>query len=113
MKAMKEWKVAMKAAKVAMKAECSKLKKAMKAVECLKATKAKMDEMKPTKRWKPGTLTAIPLDLEKLAKAANEGQELNNMWVDLGKEMIARRYDHRLQGTGRDARLYDLRGLSP
>ena len=94
MKAMKEWKVAMKAAKVAMKAECSKIKKAMKAVECLKATKAKMDEMKPTK---------IPLDLEKLAKAANEGQELN-MWVDLGKEMIARRYDHRLQGTGRDAR---------
>ena len=110
---MKEWKVAMKAAKVAMKAECSKLKKAMKAVVCLKATKAKMDEIKPTKRWKPGTLTAIPLDLEKLAKAANEGQELNNMWVDLGKEMIARRYDHRLQGTGRDARLYDLRGLSP
>ena len=37
-------------------------------------------------------------------QAANEGQELNNMWVDLGKEMIARRYDHRLQGTGRDAR---------
>ena len=84
MKAMKEWKVAMKAAKVAMKAECSKLKKAMKAVECLKATKAKMDEMKPTKRRKAGTLTAIPLDLEKLAKAANEGQELN-MWVELGK----------------------------
>ena len=79
MKAMKEWKVAMKAAKVAMKAECSKLKKAMKAVECLKATKAKMDEMKPTK---------IPLDLEKLAEAANEGQELN-MWVELGKEMDA------------------------
>ena len=75
MKAMKEWKVAMKAAKVAMKAECSKLKKAMKAVECLKATKAKMDEM-------------IPLDLEKLAKAANEGQELG-MWVDLGKERDA------------------------
>ena len=23
-----------------------------------------------------------------------------NMWVDLGKEMIARRYDHRLQGGG-------------
>ena len=101
-KAMKEWKVAMKEAKVAMK-ECSKLKKAMKDVGCLKATKAKINEMKPTKRWKPGTLTAIPLDLEKLAKAANEGQELN-MWVDLGKEMIARRYDHRLQGTGRDAR---------
>ena len=60
----------------------------MKAVECLKATKAKMDEMKPTKRWKAGTLTAIPLDLEKLVKAANEGQELN-MWVDLGKEMDA------------------------
>jgi hypothetical protein len=75
MKAMKEWKVAMKAAKVAMKAECSKLKKAMKAVECLKATKAKMDEM-------------IPLDLEKMAKAANEGQELG-MWVDLGKERDA------------------------
>ena len=96
----------MKEAKVAMK-ECSKLKQAMKDVgclkECSKATKAKIDEMKPTKRWKPGTLTAIPLDLEKLAKAANEGQELN-MWVDLGKEMIARRYDHRLQGTGRDAR---------
>ena len=75
MKAMKEWKVAMKAAKLAMKAECSKIKKAMKAVECLKATKAKMDEM-------------IPLDLEKLAKAANEGQELG-MWVDLGKERDA------------------------
>ena len=60
MKAMKEWKVALKAAKVAMKAECSKLKKAMKVVECLKETK-----------WKAGT---IPLDLEKLAKAANEGQ---------------------------------------
>ena len=74
MKAMKEWKVAMKAAKVAMKAECSKLKKAMKAVECLKATKAKMDEM-------------IPLDLEKLAKAANEGQELG-MWVDLWLDEI-------------------------
>ena len=77
MKAMKEWKVAMKEAKVAMK-ECSKLKQAMKDVgclkECSKATKAKIDEMKPTKRWKPGTLTAIPLDLEKLAKAANEGQ---------------------------------------
>ena len=71
-----------------MKAECSKLKKAMKAVECLKATKAKMDEMQPTKRWNAGTLTAIPLDLEKLAKAANEGQELN-MWVELGKEMDA------------------------
>ena len=78
----------------------------MKVVECLKATKAKMDEMKPTKRWNAGTLTAIPLDLEKLAKAANEGQELN-MWVELGKEMIARRYAHRLQGTGRDARRYD------
>ena len=88
MKALKEWKVAMKAAKGAMKAECSKLKKAMKAVECLKATKAKMDEMKPTKRWEAGTLTAIPLDLEKLAKAANEGQELG-MWVDLGKVMDA------------------------
>ena len=75
MKAVKECKIAMKAAKVAMKAECSKLKKAMKAVECLKATKAKMDEM-------------IPLDLEKLAKAANEGQELG-MWVDLGKERDA------------------------
>ena len=66
---------AMKAAKVAMKAECSKLKKAMKAVECLKATQAKMDEM-------------TPLDLEQLAKAANEGQELG-MWVDLGKERDA------------------------
>ena len=53
--------------------ECSKLKKAMKAVECLKETK-----------WKAGT---IPLDLEKLAKAANEGQELG-MWVDLWLDEI-------------------------
>ena len=86
-KAMKEWEVAKKEAKVAIE-ECSKLKKTMKHVGCLKAAKAKIDEMKPTKRWKPGTLTAIPLDLEKLAKAANEGQELN-MWVELGKEMDA------------------------
>ena len=63
MKAMEDWKVAMKAAKVAMKAECSKLKKAMKAVECLKETK-----------WK-------------LAKAANEGQELG-MWLDLWLDEI-------------------------
>ena len=63
MKAIEDWKVAMKAAKVAMKAECSKLKKAMKAVECLKETK-----------WK-------------LAKAANEGQELG-MWLDLWLDEI-------------------------
>ena len=63
MAAMKEWKVAIKAAKVAMKVECSKLKKAMKAVECLKETK-----------WK-------------LAKAANEGQELG-MWLDLWLDEI-------------------------
>ena len=73
MKAMKDWKAAMKVAKVAMKAECSKLKKAMKVVECLKETK-----------WKAGT---IPLDLEKLAKAANEGQELG-MWLDLWLDEI-------------------------
>ena len=62
MKAMEDWKVAMKAAKVAMKAEFSKLKKAMKAVECLTETKwklAKAANEGPTK-WK-------------LAKAANEG----------------------------------------
>ena len=73
MKAMEDWKVAMKAAKVAMKVECSKLKKAMKVVECLKETK-----------WKAGT---IPLDLEKLAKAADEGQELG-MWLDLWLDEI-------------------------
>ena len=119
MKAMEDWKVAMKAAKVAMKAECSKLKKAMKAVECLKATKAKMDEMTPRRglgelgkemdelgKEMDAEIRTLGATLASASKeqAANEGQELNNMWVDLGKEMIARRYDHRLQGTGRDAR---------
>ena len=39
--------------------------------------------MKETK-WKAGT---IPLDLEKLAKAADEGQELG-MWLDLWLDEI-------------------------
>ena len=54
---------AAKAMKIGRPRKCSKIKKAMKAVECLKETK-----------WK-------------LAKAANEGQELG-MWLDLWLDEI-------------------------